>query len=80
MDNCGEDVLDALLVREIRPGPEGGGVVKGRPVLTDVTMEDAKRSRTIDEFDEVITTGMFAVGIVCIAWGTGYAVRWKAPT
>ena len=64
MDNCGEDVLDALLVREIKAlGPKVVGVVKGRPVLTDVTMEDAKRSGTIDEFDEVITTGMFAVGI-----------------
>jgi uncharacterized protein with ATP-grasp and redox domains len=64
LDNCGEDVLDALLVREIRAlGPRVIGVVKGKPVLTDVTMEDARRSGVIDAFDEVISTGMFAVGV-----------------
>lgn len=64
MDNCGEDVLDALLVREIRAlGPKVVGVVKGRAVLTDVTMDDVRRSGVIEEFDEVISTGMFAVGV-----------------
>jgi uncharacterized protein with ATP-grasp and redox domains len=64
LDNCGEDVLDALLVREIRAlGPRVIGVVKGEPILTDVTMEDAKRSGVVEEFDEVLSTGMFAVGV-----------------
>jgi uncharacterized protein with ATP-grasp and redox domains len=64
MDNCGEDVLDGLLVREIRAlGPKVVGVVKGKAVLTDVTMEDARRSNAFQEFDEVISTGMFAVGV-----------------
>jgi uncharacterized protein with ATP-grasp and redox domains len=64
MDNCGEDVLDTLLVREIRAlGPKVVGVVKGKPILTDVTMEDGRRSGAIDAFDEVISTGMFAVGV-----------------
>lgn len=64
LDNCGEDVLDALLVREIRAmGPSVIGVVKGEPILTDVTMEDAQRSGVDREFDEVLTTGMFAVGV-----------------
>ncbi len=64
MDNCGEDVLDALLIREIRTlGPKVIGVVKGEPILTDVTMEDARRSGVDKEFDEVLTTGMFAVGV-----------------
>ncbi len=64
LDNCGEDVLDALLIREIRAlGPQVIGVVKGEPILTDVTMEDARRSGVIKEFDEVLTTGMFAVGV-----------------
>ena len=64
LDNCGEDVLDALLVREIRAlGPQVIGVVKGEPILTDVTMEDARRSGVDKEFDEVLTTGMFAVGV-----------------
>lgn len=64
LDNCGEDVLDNLLVREIRAmGPKVVGVVKGRAVLTDVTMEDGRRSGAIDAFDEVVSTGMFAVGV-----------------
>lgn len=63
-DNCGEEVLDALLVQEIRAcGPKVVGVFKGEPILTDVTMEDARRSGAMKEFDEVLTTGMFAVGI-----------------
>jgi uncharacterized protein with ATP-grasp and redox domains len=64
LDNCGEDVLDTLLVREIRAlGPRVIGVVKGEPILTDVTLEDARRSGVDQEFDEVLTTGMFAVGV-----------------
>jgi uncharacterized protein with ATP-grasp and redox domains len=64
LDNCGEDVLDALLVREIKAwGPRVIGVVKGEPILTDVTMDDARRSGVDQEFDEVLSTGMFAVGV-----------------
>lgn len=64
LDNCGEDVLDVLLVREIKAlGPTVVGVVKGEPILTDVTLDDARRSGTDREFDEVLTTGMFAVGV-----------------
>jgi uncharacterized protein with ATP-grasp and redox domains len=64
LDNCGEDVLDTLLIREIRArGPQVIGVVKGEPILTDVTMEDVRRSGVDKEFDDVISTGMFAVGV-----------------
>ncbi len=64
LDNCGEDVLDRLLVREIKAlGATVVGVVKGEPVLTDVTMKDARASGVHGEFDEVIGTGMFAVGL-----------------
>jgi uncharacterized protein with ATP-grasp and redox domains len=64
LDNCGEQVFDKLLVREIRSiGAEVSGVVKGRPVLTDVTMEDARRSSILEEFDRVLDTGTFAVGV-----------------
>jgi uncharacterized protein with ATP-grasp and redox domains len=64
LDNCGEDILDTFLVREIKSrGPQVIGVVKGEPILTDVTMEDLRRSGVDKEFDEIITTGMFAVGV-----------------
>lgn len=64
LDNCGEQVFDKLLVREIRSfGVSVTGVVKGRPVLTDVTMEDARRSSILEEFDRVLDTGTFAIGV-----------------
>jgi damage-control phosphatase, subfamily I len=64
LDNCGESVLDRLLIKEIkRLGPRVIGVVKGAPILTDVTMEDAKRAHLDKAFDELLSTESFAVGI-----------------
>ena len=64
LDNCGESVLDRLLVQEIKSlGPKVIGVVKGEPILTDVTMEDAKRAHLDETFDELLSTESFAVGI-----------------
>jgi uncharacterized protein with ATP-grasp and redox domains len=64
LDNCGESVLDRLLVREIKAmGPKVIGVVKGKPILTDVTMEDALRVGLDKEFDGLLSTGQFAVGL-----------------
>ncbi len=63
-DNCGESVLDRLLVEELRStGAMVVGVVKGAPVLTDVTMDEAPRAGLDKAFDEILTTGMFAVGL-----------------
>ena len=63
-DNCGESVLDRLLVDELkRAGATVIGVVKGAPVLTDVTMGEVRRAGLDDAFDDIITTGMFAVGL-----------------
>ncbi|MGD0057700.1 MAG: ARMT1-like domain-containing protein [Methanomassiliicoccales archaeon] len=64
IDNCGEIVFDRLLVAELRWfGVRVVGVVKGEPILTDATEEDV-RSTGIDKlFDEILTTGSFAVGI-----------------
>jgi len=64
LDNCGESVFDRLLVKEIKSfGPKVLGVVKGAPILTDVTMEDARRAHLDQCFDEVLSTESFAVGI-----------------
>lgn len=43
-DNCGEIVLDKLLIRiikELRPGLDLTVIVRGQPVLNDATLEDA---------------------------------------
>ncbi len=64
MDNCGEIVLDRVLVREIKnTGSKVIGVVKGKPILTDATRDDLLKVGMFDIFDEILDTGVFAVGI-----------------
>jgi uncharacterized protein with ATP-grasp and redox domains len=64
LDNCGEVVFDRLLVAELQAlGPKVIGVVKGEPILTDVTLADAKRSGIDQVFDRVLSTDSFAVGV-----------------
>ncbi len=63
-DNCGESVFDRLLIREIQSfGARVTGMVKGRPILTDVTAEDAIRVGLDDVLDEMVDTGGFAIGV-----------------
>ncbi len=50
-DNCGEVVLDKLLIKAIRnrfPDLNVEIIVRGLPVLNDATMEDAKQVRLVD--------------------------------
>ena len=52
-DNCGEIVMDKLLLEEIRsqyPEIEISVIVRGLPVINDVTMEDAVQVGLTDEF------------------------------
>lgn len=63
-DNCGESQLDKILIRELKKtGKKVVGVVRGVPILNDVTMEDALRIGLDGELDSVIGTGAFAIGI-----------------
>ena len=64
-DNCGEIVFDKVLCRELKrfnPGTHLTLVVRGAPVLSDATIEDAERLGFNEVVDEVQTTGGFAVG------------------
>ncbi len=64
LDNCGEIVFDKLLVEELKWfGVRIVGVVKGEPILTDATEEDARTVGIDKLFDEVLSTESFAVGI-----------------
>ncbi|MEM0448482.1 MAG: ARMT1-like domain-containing protein [Methanomassiliicoccales archaeon] len=64
LDNCGESVLDSILINELKAqGARVFGVVKGEPILTDVTMEDALRIGLDKCLDEILSTRSFAVGI-----------------
>ena len=63
-DNCGESQLDKVLIRYLRSqGKRVVGMVRGEPILNDVTMEDAVRSGLDKELDRILTTGTFYVGI-----------------
>ena len=63
-DNCGESQLDKILIREIRKlGRRVIGVVRGEAILNDVTYEDAVRVGLDRELDELLTTGVFAIGV-----------------
>ncbi len=65
-DNCGEIVFDKILCREIKrfnPNLHITLVVKGEPVLSDATMQDVVNLNFNEVVDEVLTTGVFAVGV-----------------
>ena len=63
-DNCGESQLDKILIREIRrTGAKVTGVVRGEPILNDITMSDALRTGLGKELDALYTTSEFRIGI-----------------
>ena len=63
-DNCGESQMDKLLIREIRKaGTRVTGVVRGEPILNDVTLSDAERIGLDKETDSLHTTSEFRIGI-----------------
>ena len=63
-DNCGETVFDIPLIQQIRGmGNRVVGVVRGEPILNDVTMEDALRIGLDEQLDSILTTGAFAIGV-----------------
>ncbi|ADG13415.1 protein of unknown function DUF89 [Methanocaldococcus infernus ME] len=63
-DNAGEIVFDKLLMELIKSyGKEVIAVVKGKPILNDATIEDAKVAK-IDEVAKIVTTGSDIIGII----------------
>ncbi|MET1124480.1 MAG: DUF89 domain-containing protein [Archaeoglobaceae archaeon] len=64
-DNAGEIFFDALLMRELKKRCEKlSVVVRGRPILNDATLEDAKLAGIDRIADELLTNGMGAIGII----------------
>ncbi|MEO2117836.1 MAG: DUF89 domain-containing protein [Methanocaldococcus sp.] len=63
-DNAGEIIFDRILMEEIKKYDKDiVAVVKGKPILNDATLEDAKIAK-IDEITKVITTGSDIIGII----------------
>jgi len=70
LDNSGEIVFDKLLIEElVRLGKKVKAVVKGSPVLNDVTMEDALQIK-LTELCEVVDNGSDAIGTI---------LEWTSP-
>ncbi|WP_445475786.1 damage-control phosphatase ARMT1 family protein [Methanococcoides methylutens] len=64
VDNCGEIILDTLVFDIIRKvGGKITLVVRGAPMLTDVTMDDVQKFEVDKKVDRVLTTGSNAVGV-----------------
>ncbi|MFZ3382512.1 MAG: ARMT1-like domain-containing protein, partial [Candidatus Methanoperedens sp.] len=63
-DNCGEIVFDTLLLEEIKKlGGRITLVVRGAPILNDVTMKEVKELGIDKMVDRVLTTGSNAIGL-----------------
>jgi hypothetical protein len=65
-DNCGEIVFDKILCRELKkfnPGIHTTLVVRGKPIISDATLEHAKELNFDEVVDEILTTGCFAIGV-----------------
>lgn len=63
-DNCGEIIFDTLLFEEIRKlGGKITLVVRGAPILNDVTMKEVTELGLDKMMDRVLTTGSNAIGL-----------------
>jgi uncharacterized protein with ATP-grasp and redox domains len=63
-DNCGEIIFDTLLFEEItKLGGKITLVVRGAPILNDVTMTELKELSIDKMVDRVLTTGSNAIGV-----------------
>ncbi len=64
-DNAGEIFFDTLFMREIKKTCKRlTVVVRGRPVLSDATLEDALLAGVDKIADEILTNGKGAIGII----------------
>jgi uncharacterized protein with ATP-grasp and redox domains len=64
-DNCGEILFDMLVFDVIKKlGGKITLVVRGGPILTDVTLEEVKEFEIDRKVDRILTTGSNAVGVL----------------
>ncbi len=65
-DNCGEIVFDKVLCRELKKFNSSifiTLVVRGKPIISDATLEDVQELNFKEVVDEILTTGCFAIGV-----------------
>jgi hypothetical protein len=64
-DNAGEIAFDTLLVAELKKlGPRVTVAVKGKPIINDATLQDAKAVGMQEVADNLVSTGTDSVGLI----------------
>jgi hypothetical protein len=64
-DNCGEIVVDTIFMKEIKKMCRRLiVVVRGKPIISDATMEDALLAGVDRIADEILTNGKGAIGVI----------------
>jgi len=64
-DNAGEIAFDTLLVAELKKlGPRVTVAVKGKPIINDATLQDAKAVGMQEVADNLMSTGTDTVGLI----------------
>ncbi len=64
-DNAGEIVVDTIFMKEIKKVCEVlSVVVRGKPIISDAIIEDAKLAGVDKIADEVLTNGKGAIGVI----------------
>ncbi|MCS7144001.1 MAG: DUF89 domain-containing protein [Archaeoglobaceae archaeon] len=64
-DNAGEIFFDRILMKELKKFCKRlTVVVRGKPILNDATMEDAKMAGIEKIADEILTNGKGAIGVI----------------
>lgn len=78
-DNAGEIVFDTLLVRELKKlGAHVRVAVKGKPIVNDATMQDAKRVGMHEVADGIVTTGTDTVGLILEECSKQFQIFYKS--
>jgi len=77
-DNAGEIAFDTLLVRELKNlGAHVSVAVKGKPILNDATVQDAKTVGMHEVADELISNGTDTVGLILPECSKHFLSRYK---
>jgi uncharacterized protein with ATP-grasp and redox domains len=77
-DNAGEIAFDTLLVRELKNiGTHVSVAVKGKPILNDATVQDAKTVGMHEVADELISNGTDTVGLILSECSKHFLSRYK---
>lgn len=78
-DNSGEIAFDTLLVRELKkPGAHVTVAVKGKPIINDATLQDAKTVGMHEVADELISNGTDTVGLIARDCSKRFLARYRS--